>query len=44
MPSVEVNELMGKYNLDEETAERVKDIMDNEGLDADDAIELEPEM
>lgn len=32
---------MENYDLDEDTAERVRDIMEENGLDEEDAIELE---
>ena len=34
---------MKNHDLDQEDAEKVKDIMDSEGLDEDEAIELKDE-
>ncbi|MCG2688586.1 hypothetical protein L6250_03055 [Candidatus Parcubacteria bacterium] len=34
-------ELMKEYDLDQDTAERVQEIVDDWGVDVDDAIELE---
>ena len=39
----EVSELMESHDLDSETASRVRDIMDEHGVDEDDAVELEEE-
>lgn len=36
--------LMKDYDIDQETAEKVQDLMDSEGLDEDDAIELADEL
>jgi len=38
----ETKELMKNHDLDEETAEHVKEIIEETGLDADDAVEIEP--
>lgn len=40
-PDEEVAELMEAHDLDQDTAERVKEIMDDLGVDEDDAVELE---
>jgi len=37
----EIGELMGNHDLDKDTAEKVKEIMEEYGVDEDDAIELE---
>ncbi len=39
-PDEEVRELMESHDLDAETAERVRDVMSEEGVDEDDAVEL----
>ena len=39
-PDSEIKELMEEYDLSEEEAERLQDLMDELGLDADDAAEL----
>ena len=35
-----VKSIMDDYDLDEDTTERVRDIMDEEGIDLDEAVEL----
>ncbi len=40
-PDEEVAELMETHDLDKDTAERVHEIMDDLGVDEDDAVELE---
>ncbi len=42
-PEKEVFEVMKEYDLDEETAERVLEIVDDLGIDIDEAVELEGE-
>jgi len=37
----EIKELIQDYDLDEDTAERVQDIMNELDVDPDDAVELE---
>lgn len=37
----EIKELMKDHDLDEDTAEHVRDVMDEYGLDEYDAVELE---
>lgn len=36
--------LMKDYDIDQETAEKVQDLMDSEGLDEDEAVELADEL
>jgi hypothetical protein len=40
-PDEDVRELMKSHDIDQDTAERVQEIMDDLGVDEDDAIELE---
>ncbi len=40
-PDEDVAELMENHDLDEDTAEKVRDIMEEYGVGEDDAIELE---
>lgn len=40
-PDKEVAELMKSHDLDKDTAERVQEIMDDLGMDEDDAVEIE---
>lgn len=40
-PDEDTKELMKDHDLDVDTAERVRDIMDEYGVDEDDAIEIE---
>lgn len=40
-PDEELTDLMEDYDLDEETADRVREIMDDTGVDEDDAVEFE---
>ena len=40
VPDEEVRELMESHDLDADTAERVRDTMDELGVDEDDAVEL----
>ncbi len=40
----EVFEIMQEYDLDEDTAERVLEIVEELGIDIDEAIELEGEI
>jgi chorismate mutase len=40
-PDREVIELMENHDLDKDTAEGVQEIMDDLGVDEDDAVELE---
>lgn len=37
----DVKELMKSHDLDKDTAERVQEIMDDLGVDEDDAVEIE---
>ncbi len=39
-PTEETVELMESHDLDKETAERVQEIMDECGVDEDDAVEI----
>lgn len=43
-PDEEVTELMETHDLDKDTAERVQEIMDDLGVDEDDAVELVDEL
>lgn len=42
-PDEDVKELMETHDLDQDSAERVLEIMDELGVDEDDAVELENE-
>jgi hypothetical protein len=43
-PDDELTDLMNDYDLDPDTAERVREIMDETGLDEDEAVALEEEI
>ncbi len=40
-PDEDVKDLMESHDLDKDTAERVQEIMDDLGVDEDDAVEIE---
>ena len=40
-PDEDIKELMASHDLDKDTAERVQEIMEDLGVDEDDAVEIE---
>lgn len=42
-PDADIKELMQTHDLDQDAAERVSELMDELGVDEDDAVELESE-
>ncbi len=43
-PKEEIAELIEKHDLNVDEAQHVKEIMDEEGVDADDAVELKDDL